>query len=80
MLLFITFRFTKNFETYKQKRLKEIEHYAATLAAIEGDRRSAATRSQSGVSRSVHFGEASVLNSDAARTSMSVNKQELLKR
>ena len=66
MLLFITFRFMKHFPAYKAKRMREIELMAATLAAIENDKKS--VRSQSGVSRSVHFGESSVLNSEAAQT------------
>ena len=79
MLLFITFRFMKHFETYKQKRLAEIELYAATLAQFETDKRS--NKSQSGVSKSVRFGETSVLNSEGATTQgMSVNKRELLMR
>lgn len=31
MLLFLTFRYMKNFESYKKKRIQEIELYASTL-------------------------------------------------
>ena len=78
MLLFVTFRFMKHFEVYKQKRLAEIELLAATIR-IENDKRS--NRSQSGISKSVRFGETSVLNSEGAQTQMTAaNKRELLKR
>ena len=80
MLLFITFRYMKHFKTYKEKRLAEIESYAATLAAIENENKRSATRSQSGMSKSVRFGETSVLNSEGASTHMTVNKRELLMR
>ena len=40
MLLFVTFRFMKHFQVYKQKRLAEIELYAATLAKFENDKKS----------------------------------------
>ena len=77
MLLFITFRHMKHFQTYKEKRLQEIELYAATLTAIE-DQNKRSNKSQT--SKSVRFGEASVLNSEGTQTHMSVNKRELLKR
>lgn len=64
MLLFVTFRFLKHFQAYKQKRMAELELYAATLARLEMEKKS--NRSQSGVSKSVRFGETSVLNSDGA--------------
>ena len=66
MLLFLTFRFMKHFESYKEKRLAQLELYAATLAAIEDQNRQNNTRSQSGVSKSVRFGEASILGSEGA--------------
>lgn len=66
MLLFITFRYMKHFKAYKAKRLAEIEMYAATLAAIEDANKKEGTRSVSGVSKSVRFGETSVLNSEGA--------------
>lgn len=39
MLLFLTFRFMKHFGSYKEKRLAQLELYAATLAAIEDQNR-----------------------------------------
>ena len=44
MLLFLTFRFMKNFAAYKEKRLQEIELYAATLNAMESNDRGAPPR------------------------------------
>lgn len=59
--------------------MAEIELYAATLARLEGDRKS--TKSQSGASKSVRFGEASVMNSEGGQTQMTAaSKKELLKR
>ena len=66
MLLFVTFRFMKHFQVYKQKRLAEIELYAATLAKLEMDKKS--NKSQSGVSKSVRFGEASALETEGGQT------------
>jgi hypothetical protein len=80
MLLFVTFRYMKHFKAYKAKRLAEIEMYAATLTAIEDANKKEGTRSVSGVSKSVRFGETSVLNSEGASTHMTVNKRELLMR
>jgi hypothetical protein len=45
MLLFLTFRFMKHFGAYKEKRLAQLELYAATLAAIEDQNKQANTRS-----------------------------------
>ena len=70
MLLFLTFRFMKHFDAYKQKRLAQLELYAATLAAIEDqNKQQSMTRSQSARSKSVHFGEASVLGGSIGDTS-----------
>ena len=70
----------KHFPIYKKKKLAEIELYAATLAAIEDANKRPNTHSQSGMSKSVRFGDASILNSEGGQTHMSVNKRELLKR
>lgn len=81
MLLFLTFRFMKHFDAYKEKRLAQLEMYAATLSAIE-DQNKQQSRSQSARSKSVHFGEASVLGGSVGDggTQVNANKRELLKR
>jgi len=50
MLLFITFRYLKNFNTYKQKKLKEIEVFAHTLENLQHDQ---ASQSKSKTSKSI---------------------------
>jgi len=47
MLLFVTFRYLKHFQTWKKKRLAEIEMYAASLS----------TENRSTKSKSVRFGD-----------------------
>jgi len=40
MLLFVTLRYMKNFNVYKQKKLKELETFAQTLENFQGDTQS----------------------------------------
>lgn len=53
----------KNFESYKKKRISEIELYASTLQALNNNTSQGAdNKSVSQKSKSVHFGEQSVLS------------------
>ena len=79
MLLFVTFRYLKHFSSWKAKKLVEIEMYAQTLAKMEQNNTNA-NRSASGMSKSVRFGDTSVLTDNVTANTNMANRREMLAR
>lgn len=76
MLLFVTFRYLKNFNVWKQKKLKEIEGMAQTLEATM----EAQSQTKSKTSKSAGGLEGDPMQTHTDISKLKINRTELLKK